>query len=148
MRILLAVLAIYFSLIFESFAYLEVESKGDARATANEQTTNLYILTNSNNTTLRKLKKIEELYHKNPELAQKLSREEIEQIAGGNSEELRRQDVIRETNKYVKQAVKNKNNFVEKHDVHFYQQLTNNAIQSVTDEKIIGELSAKIRRVQ
>ena len=148
MKILLAVLVFYASLIFESFAYLEVESDGDAKATANEQTTNLYLLTNSNNTTLKKLKKIEELYSKNPELAQKLSRDEIESIAGGNSEELRRQDVIRETLRYVRQSVKGKTNLVTKRDTYFYQQLTNNALQSMTDKQMIGSLSAKIRRLK
>ena len=147
MKILLAVLVFYASLIFESFAYLEVESDGDAKATANEQTTNLYLLTNSNNTTLKKLKKIEELYSKNPELAQKLSRDEIESIAGGNSEELRRQDVIRETLRYVRQSVKG-TNLVTKRDTYFYQQLTNNALQSMTDKQMIGSLSAKIRRLK
>ena len=146
MKVLLAVLIVYVSLIFESFAYLEIDSRGDAKATANEQTTNLYLLTNSNNTTLKKLKKIEELYNKNPELAKKMSHEEIAELAGGNSEELRRQDVLRETLKYVKQATKNKKDFVTKRDVYFYQQLTNNALQSTTDKRIIGNLSAKIRR--
>ena len=62
MRLLLAVLTICCSFSFEAFAYLEVESKGDSKLTANEQTTNLYLLNNSNNTTLKRLKKIEELY--------------------------------------------------------------------------------------
>ena len=75
-----------------------------------------------------------------------MSHEEIAELAGGNSEELRRQDVLRETLKYVKQATKNKKDFVTKRDVYFYQQLTNNALQSTTDKRIIGNLSAKIRR--
>ena len=78
MKLLLAVAFVYISIISNSFAYLEIESKGDAKATANEQTTNLYLLTNSNETTLKRLKRIEEIYDKNPELAKKLSRDEIE----------------------------------------------------------------------
>lgn len=148
MKILLAALVVYVSVVSESFAYLEVDSKGDAKATANEQTTNLYLLTNSNNTTLKKLKKIEELYAKNPELAQKLGHEEIAQIAGNNSQELKRLDVIREITQYIKGAIHNKNNFIVKRDVYFYQQLTNAALQSATDKRIVGELSAKIRRLR
>lgn len=147
MKILLAALVIYLSFVFEAFAYLEVDSKGDAKATANEQTTNLYLLTNSNNTTLKKLKKIEELYKKTPDLAQKMSAEELAQIAGGNSQELRRADVIRETTQYIKQMVRKKNTFIVKRDVYFYQQLTNTALQSTTDRRIVDNLSAKIRRL-
>lgn len=146
MKLLLAVTLFFVSIVSESFAYLEVESKGDAKATANEQTTNLYLLTNSNNTTLKRLKKIEELYAKNPELAKKLSRDEIEQIAGGDSQELQRQDILKETKKYLHSAINEKKNLITKHDTYFYQQLTNSALQSPKDEKVVGELAAKLRR--
>lgn len=145
MRLLLAAIFSLFLLTSNSFAYLEVESKGDAKATANEQTTNLYLLTNSNSTTLKRLKKIEELYDKNPDLAKKLSRDEIEQIASGDAKELKRQDVLKETKQYLRGALDNKKALVVQHDTFFYQQLTNNAIQSPTDNKIIGGLSEKLR---
>lgn len=148
MRLLLATAVIVFSFVFEAFAYLEVETQGDAKATANEQTTNLYLLNSSNNTTLKRLKKIEELYSKNPELAKKLSRNEIEQIAGGDSQELQRQDILKETKQYLTRALMNKNNLITKRDVYFYQQLTNNALQSHKDTGITGELSNKLRRLR
>ena len=148
MKLLLFLAVFFVSAVSDSFAYLEVESKGDAKATANEQTTNLYLLTNSNNTTLKRLKKIEELYAKNPELAKKLSRDEIEQIAGGDSKELQRQDILKETKQYLHRAINEKKNLITKHDTYFYQQLTNNALQSSRDDRIVGELSANLRRLK
>lgn len=148
MRLLSAVWIVYFSLCLNAFAYLEVDSKGDSKLTANEQTTNLYLLSNSNNTTLKRLKKIEELYAKNPELAKKLSQDEIEQIAGGNSQELQRQDILRETKQFLKQTLAAKKDLVVKRDEYFYHQLTNNALQSPKDNRIIGELSAKLGRLR
>jgi len=148
MRLLLAVLIICFSFVSEAFAYLEIDSKGDSKLTANEQTTNLYLLNNSNNITLKRLKKIEELYEKNPELAKKLSQTEIEQIAGGDSHELQRQDVLRETKQFLKRALADKKELTVKRDEYFYHQLTNNALQSPKDNKIIGELSAKLGRLR
>ncbi len=144
MRLLFFVSLLFFSVISETFAYLEVESTGDAKATASEQTTNLYLLNNSNNTTLKRLKKIEELYSKNPELARKLSRDEIEQIATGDSNELQRQDILKETKQYLHKALENKNNLIVKRDVYFYQQLTNNALSSLSDEKAVGILRSKV----
>ncbi len=132
----------------DAFAYLEVESVGDAKATANEQTTNLYLLNNSNNMTLKRLKKIEELYEKNPELAKKLSHSEIEQIAGGDTQELQRQDIIKETKQYLSRAIDNKKSLIVKRDIYFYQQLTNSALSSTTDRSILNGLRAKIGRVR
>ena len=146
MKLLFVVSAFFLLTISNAFAYLEVESAGDAKATANEQTTNLYLLTNSNNTTLKRLKKIEEVYEKNPELAKKLSRSEIEQIAGGDAKELQRQDILKETKQYLHRAIADNKVLSVKKDVYFYQQLTENALSSNTDEKIIGSLRAKIGR--
>ena len=148
MKLLLVAAIVFILANSQSFAYLEVESKGDAKATANEQTTNLYLLNNSNNTTLKRLKKIEELYAKNPELAKKLSRDEIEKIAGGDSKELQRQEILKETKQYLHRAIADKKDLITKHDTYFYQQLTNVALQSHTDEKIVGELTAKLRRLK
>ena len=148
MKLFPAVILILFSFVSNSFAYLEVDSAGDAKATANEQTTNLYLLTNSNNTTLKRLKKIEDLYENNPELAKKLSRDEIEQIAVGDAKELKRQDVLKETKQYLRAALENKKALIVQRDTYFYQQLTNNALQSAKDDKIVGNLSAKLGRLR
>jgi hypothetical protein len=127
---------------------LEVENKGDAKATANEQTTNLYMLNNSNDIILKKLKKIEELYEKKPELAKKLGREEIEKIASGNSQELQRQDILKETERFVKRFVADKNELILKHDEYFYHQLTNIALQSSRDDDVVAKLSVKLGRLR
>lgn len=148
MRLLLVVSFVFCSFISQAFAYLEVENKGDAKATANEQTTNLYMLNNSNDIILKKLKKIEELYEKKPELAKKLGREEIEKIASGNSQELQRQDILKETERFVKRFVADKNELILKHDEYFYHQLTNIALQSSRDDDVVAKLSVKLGRLR
>ncbi len=148
MRLLLVVSFVFCSFISHAFAYLEVENKGDAKATANEQTTNLYMLNNSNDIILKKLKKIEELYEKKPELAKKLGQEEIEKIASGNSQELQRQDILKETERFVKRFVADKNELILKHDEYFYHQLTNIALQSSRDDDVVAKLSVKLGRLR
>ena len=81
-------------------------------------------------------------------MAKKLSQDEIEQIAGGDSQELQRQDVLRETRQFLKRALADKKELIVKRDEYFYHQLTNNALQSPKDSKIIGELSAKLGRLR
>lgn len=148
MKLLFSIALFFFLSVSSSFAYLEVETAGDAKATANEQTTNLYLLNHSNSSTLKRLKNIEELYSKNPELANKLSHDEIEQIASGDSSELQRQDILKEIKQYLHKAISNKSSLIVKRDANFYQQLTNNALQSKNDRGILSGLSMKLGRLR
>jgi hypothetical protein len=147
MKLLFVVLTVVFFPFVSAMAYLEVGDADDAKATPMEQTTSFYKIHNATDMSVKKLKKINEAYMRNPQLSETMSIDELERVVITDSQESRQYYYLQDLLKQVKKELAQKNNLNNKKDGNFYVQLTNIALQSPKrDAEAIAQLKAKYRR--